>query len=939
MFQNVPLSIGRKRVFDSVFSPASLDHATAPHLTTPLLNLLVADQSFDSATEIASPSQDYRLSSRDEAAWDRAWNAATAFLSVPDRGFASLEASDEMDETEFLKQWNRYDPPSKQTSEALAYLLKTSPLRKGPQAGAEEHDLIEWYGNEIRRHFLVNFRGSLVQLLKGPVQEGLLHQILRYCLLMRRIYFTHLVDYVLPLVDASQQEAVFLRIQRIFHAIVAFSLPSAPISSLLAAELAKEAYVILGIDTASADDLGEEDLDEEDQDAMERDDTEVDIKHTTSYRAWRMEASEEARAHMLIEGETEQAAAARERLLPLLADLQTVGLGGDRAQKVFAGVMSNMMTEFIKEAYSGQWEAPSLVIQHLRLWVENVYARLAVEILAILNVSDGRPKPQGHLDVRLGDVEKWQEIAVARLGALRTSELFDVIVEWPTSSGAIEDLKHFAVSPASRSHITNSFVAMLNQRLLQPGASTVEILQLYISIIRAFNLLDPRGVILDRVARPIRRYLRDREDAVKVIVNGLLADPVDADGQPSASNSDTLAELATELTKAREASLRPDMGELDWDDMNWMPDPIDAAPDYKKSKNSDVIGSLISLFDSKEMFVRELQNMLADRLIKKRADFEQETSVLELLKVRFGDSALQACEVMLRDIFDSKRVDAVVRNDQKLARRQPSPRHASPGKKPAVVKDVPQLHAKILSRFFWPNLQEQAFKIPDEIVSLQERYTAGFETLKQSRKLTWLNGLGQVTVELDLEDRVFTDEVTTWQATVIYAFQSEDETKSSTKSVAELSQQLEMSASLVRSACLFWVSKRILVETQRDTFRVLEVLPSEEENEAMGVSETDNGEDGTAGAAAAADAAAAAAAKETADAAASEKMKLYWQFIVGMLTNQGAMPLQRIVMMLQIAVPGGFPFSNEELREFLAGMVTQKKLEIVSGGNYKIISH
>ena len=36
------------------------------------------------------------------------------------------------------------------------------------------------------------------------------------------------------------------------------------------------------------------------------------------------------------------------------------------------------------------------------------------------------------------------------------------------------------------------------------------------------------------------------------------------------------------------------------------------------------------------------------------------------------------------------------------------------------------------------------------------------------------------------------------------------------------------------------------------------------------------------------------------------------------------MPLQRIVMMLKIAVPGGFPFSNEELREFLAGMVARK---------------
>jgi anaphase-promoting complex subunit 2 len=317
-----------------------------------------------------------------------------------------------------------------------------------------------------------------------------------------------------------------------------------------------------------------------------------------------------------------------------------------------------------------------------------------------------------------------------------------------------------------------------------------------------------------------------------------------------------------------------------------------------------------------------MQNMLAERLLQKRPDFEQETSVLELLKVRFGDNALQACEVMLRDIFDSRRVDAVVRNDQGLVQQDDDTR--------------PELHAKILSHFFWPEFPAQEFKVPPEIAALQERYATGFGSLKQSRKLTWLNGVGQVTVELDLEDRVFVDEVTTWQATVIYAFGSGEE--GATKTVDELSAELDMSTALVRSACLFWVSKRILSEVQRNTFCVLEVLPSDDDMGAVGAAGVSASADpGQANAAAAAEAAAAAAAKETAEAAAMEKMNLYWQFIVGMLTNQGAMPLHRIVMMLKIAVPGGFPFSNEELREFLAGMVAKGKLEIISGGNYKIV--
>ncbi|GAA3293377.1 hypothetical protein GCM10020218_070200 [Dactylosporangium vinaceum] len=105
--------------------------------------------------------------------------------------------------------------------------------------------------------------------------------------------------------------------------------------------------------------------------------------------------------------------------------------------------------------------------------------------------------------------------------------------------------------------------------------------------------------------------------------------------------------------------MRNDTGELDWDDMNWMPDPVDAAPDYRKSKSSDVIGSLISLFESKEDVCTRDANMLAERLSSKRAEFEQEMSVLELLNTPVWRQRLaRPVRLCCRDIFDSRRVDA-----------------------------------------------------------------------------------------------------------------------------------------------------------------------------------------------------------------------------------------------------------------------------------------
>ena len=601
----------------------------------------------------------------------------------------------------------------------------------------------------------------------------------------------------------------------------------------------------------------------------------------------------------------------RQRTLKLMQMLQSVGLGGYQAQRVFAEVMSDILTTHIKSTYARVWNSPSSVVEQLRDWVENSFSRFVVEILSCMKSSNSS-RTDELIDVTHADVERWQEMGVNKLGALRTDELFDVIVEWENGSqGAIEDLRHYVTTPSARTYLTTTFSSVVAFRLLQPGASTTEILQVYVSIIRAFTLLDPKGVLLDRVARPIRRYLRERDDTVTIVVGGLLADPED-----ESSNGDVLLELAIEMNKSviAKGEDEADDGYLDYDDMNWMPDPVDAGPDYKKSKNSDVIGSFISLFESKDVFVKEFQSILGERLLQKEYEFDREIRVLELLKLRFGEAALQACEVMLRDILDSRRVDNFIHKDKDLQLNYDS---------------APELHARILSHLFWPSLHSETFFIPFEIETLQSRYSTGFEKLKQTRKLTWLHALGQVTVTLDLEDRTVTEEVQTWQASVIYAFQpspSEDGFFPVTRTVDELVDTLQMTESLVHNALTFWIGKLVLkqISPSPPTYTVIETLADE-----------DAAHPGTTSAAIAAAAetatSAAAPAVLSEHEVAQEKMTVYWQYVVGMLTNGGPMPLQQIVMMLKLTVPGGFPFGNEELKEFLEGEVRGGKLDLAAG--------
>lgn len=642
----------------------------------------------------------------------------------------------------------------------------------------------------------------------------------------------------------------------------------------------------------------------------------------------------------------------RDLLFQLLTRLWRSGLGRDRTQKILASVLHNLMTRFVEWAYAGIYDGESEVVTHLKFWVENVFARFVVQVLNVLRNTDDSSADSTQSSVDLSDMRKWQEMAISRLGVLRVGELFDIVVDWDQSKNGIRDLKHYTTNPATRAYLTNRFVGTLTARLLHPGASTIEILQLYISIIRAFRELDPRGVLLDRVARPIRKYLREREDAVKVVVGGLLSDVPGEDSE--ASNPDVLSELAIELNEQSLVMQADDEGELDWNNMEWVPDPIDAAPDYKKSRNSDVIGSLISLLETKEVFVKEFQVSLADRLLQPGRGFEQETKVIEHLKLRFGDQALQACDVMLRDVTDSRRLDSAIRQE-KLLETQGDEQKVTTDIPTITDSSLPALHAKILSRLFWPPLLDQPYNVPEPILALQHRYQAGFSAVKQSRKLTWLNHLGHVTVELDLEDRVVMEEALPWQATVIYAFQESPSSAAAgpavSKTVDELASTLNLAPTLVRSACIFWLAKRVLIASGPDTYTVLEKLPvsTSPASEAPMANQatTTSTQPPTApssSAAATAVAAAAVAQASTSTALSStlhqaqlDRMATYRPFVVSMLTNQGSLPLPRIAMMLGLVVPGGFPYRNEELKEFLGRLVGEGVVEVAVGGVYRVV--
>ncbi|KAF9879014.1 anaphase-promoting complex subunit [Colletotrichum karsti] len=836
-------------------------------------------QSSPTSTRSAAPAASQ---SSDQVRWDRAWHVVTTRIQLPpsvaaEDSFGTLATESQDHDAEF------YDSLS----------LVLHPERHLQQATHTE-DILSWHTQQVRHHFAHHVLPLLSACNsyndQGQVLLGSIHTLEA----AHRQYLYGLSLIVRGL-DSKNADIAFDKFRRDLHAVIGNSMSQALTESLRAV-LGRLMRVVLGMQARSS-----------------------------SRRSWETGLQGEGQA-------ATAAAAARQELLQMAEALHKVGLAGEKFQVLFAELMDAMMDEYVKTSFAGVWTQsqtdsgrdapraslssraaklgiPSRCIAALSDWIENHYSRLAVEVFSRL----------GSVEIAWGDVEKWKEIATGRLAVMRIHELFDIVLQWPASRGALDDLRMAITTPQRRLQLTDTFSAALQKRLLHPGRSTLDILRVYISMIRTFHALDHSKVLLDRVVHSLQLYLCQRDDAISIVVTGLLSNPDDINTEAGKTKLVELAVLLIDPSQQRRPAT--DDEELDWDDMEWIPDPVDAGVNYKRPKSEDVIGTLINALGSQDIFIKEFQSIVADRLLSTQEEFPQEIRVLNLLKKRFGENALQNCDVMIKDIQDSRRVDAAISKTIRTGHIGGPPRRS---------KDLPSYHTKILSRLFWPSLDREHFILPRPVVEIQGRYDEEFEHLKSSRKLTWLNNLGIATVNLELEDRTVEKECKTYEAVVIYAFQEDEshpEGAPVRRTVEQLEEMLQMDDDLIRSAIHFWVSQSVLREAEPGVFVVLEKL-----------------EDTAAAAAGPSEAVPpppppAPTPKKPAavDNKEKEKRQVYWQFIVGMLTNSSpAMPLFQIAMMMKMLIADGFPWSNEELQEFLAEKIAEDELELV-GGKYKLV--
>ncbi|KAF9066458.1 hypothetical protein BDP27DRAFT_1449691 [Rhodocollybia butyracea] len=547
---------------------------------------------------------------------------------------------------------------------------------------------------------------------------------------------------------------------------------------------------------------------------------------------------------------------------------ETLGLL-DRYENIIASVGYEHIEAHVIATCSGQWSESML--PELRKWMTD-------KVVPWMLLMYGRNATTADdAKAMLQNVGSRFDFHMAKtLCDLRTKEIFDIIIDFPDSSGALQDLKECLLRVDQRAALVHTLRKANHKRLLHPGADTRLILSQYVATIKCLRIVDPPGVLLFKVADPIRRYLRERPDTIRCIVSNLVGDD---DG------GDSLVDESEPIQPLQQSELE------DYTDPNWEPEPVDAGPDFRANKPSDVISTLVSIYDSKDLFVKELQVLLAQRLLAITDDnaekVEKERRNIEILKIRFGEAALQVCEVMLKDMTDSKRIDGHVQSQ-----------------KTSII------HPTIISKHFWPMLEATEIVMPGQFRALQEEYAKEFSTFKPDKKLRWLPHLGTVHLELHLEDRTIETDVPPLEAAFIELF-SEQDVWSMDDLIAKVGSSVDKAAAL--KALLTWVDMGILKEEGENTFKLLEVAETSTPREARTVSN---------------------AAMELPSAPSvqqqqAEQMRVYWKFIEGMLKNLGSLSIDRIQAMLKLAP--GYDQTVEQLGIFMEAARQEDLVDVYDG--------
>ena len=407
----------------------------------------------------------------------------------------------------------------------------------------------------------------------------------------------------------------------------------------------------------------------------------------------------------------------------------------------------------------------------------------------------------------------------------RTSQLFNLIRDYPQSEPVLEELKLALSITPQYDYVISSIRSQLQDRLLIPGAHTEDVLQMYLRTYKVVSLLFANSGlrILDvfrKIANSVIDHLQNRPDSVKCIVSTLLEDS--STGTDDSTPSDEDLDVENVFDNIDD----PDLEGL----LTWTPPPLGAA-----ASADDTMSLLIGVYGGKECFLSEYRDMLAARLVALGSfDIDREIASLDLMKSKFvlqPSDALTHCSVMIQDVVESRKLNLKIRNK--------------------LMTASSRLSMLVKSGHFWPNAGvperdpeagsgdsclDQFTFLPPQIQALMKEFETIFTALKPTQKIEWRKAEGVVTLSIEIRGKetefklspIYVEVVSLFQALRLPASAQPTPVPTSVVpaavalSMEAIAEGAKESVDRIRPVVQFWVAKGVLREVEINKFIINE---------------------------------------------------------------------------------------------------------------------
>jgi hypothetical protein len=375
-----------------------------------------------------------------------------------------------------------------------------------------------------------------------------------------------------------------------------------------------------------------------------------------------------------------------------------------------------------------------------------------------------------------------------------TQEHLMMIVENFNENGTlILDLKKSLVEAGSFEELSYALQEKVIQPLISLSKSTPTILFFYINLLKFWTSLGHDFQLLQKSTAELKRYLISREDALRCIIRNWI-DEIQSI-EPKINGISLNATSAPIVYEKEDLS---DIDNLEDSDVDFHITTGKKSSTKLKYKKSDVKTLLVDLYGSKEKFLREYENFLAEKLLYfKQINLKEETANIQLLKdhLRFGNNQTK-WNVLVSDIENSQELTSLFNKDN---------RESDP------------FSFLIVSKSFWPiDYDFPCFSLEHLPISkVQQSFNEFYARNNKWRTINFHNNLGLIELDFNINGRTLYAQCQPIHAALIQIF-SNVQFYEDGITLSKIKDILQSSPEFVRQKMYFWMNLNIVKEMNVD---------------------------------------------------------------------------------------------------------------------------